>query len=150
MSNTQQLKDAITAHPFFAPESGRTIQDISVAEFMVNVKYLENNAEIPSSLIALRAPYITAAEKPPAYVMSISLGCVIKHNLETSKYSIKVAAVGKDSEEVNLEYDNEVSEEEFFQQSLLNDFRSMTYDHVNVVNAMSGIIAQFEKNADQA
>lgn len=144
------LKENIAAHPFFAPESGRVIDEISVAEFMVNVKYHEPKADIPSSLIALRAPYRVEDAKLPAYVMSVSLGCVVKRNVETKKYSIKVASLGKDSEEVNLEYDLAVSEEEFFQQSLLHDFRSLTYDHVRLVDDMADIIAQFEKEQAEA
>ena len=144
------LIETMSAHSFFAPETGRTILDVSVAEFMVNVKYTEPNAEIPSSLIALRAPYREEAAKLPAYVMSISLGCVVKRNVETQKYSIKVASLGKDSEEVNLEYDVSVSEEEFFQQSLLNDFRSLTYDHIRLVDDMAEIIAKYEEDVAKA
>lgn len=145
------LQDIISKNAFFAPETGRTVEDVTVTEFMVNVKYREENAEVPSSLIALRAPFRTEAAKKPAYVMSISLGCVVKRNIDTDSYTVKVAAIGQNAEEVNLEYSKEVSEEEFFQQSLLSDFRTLTYDHIRMVDDMVQVIADFEEaNATNA
>lgn len=146
---TQSLENTIKASSFFTG-TDREVESVTVSEFMVNVQYREKGSTVPSTLLALRAPFREEARKKPAYVMAISLGCVIKRNLETSTYTLKVAANNANSDDVSLEYTNSLDEEDFFQQSLLNDFRTLTYDHVKIVDELVEIVADFESNASEA
>lgn len=145
MMNIEQV---IRDNEFFAADTGRVIESIKIEDLMINIKFKDNNEELSSTISALRAPYRTEAAKKPAYVLAISLGCVIKHAIDEGKYNIKVASMN-DDENIDLVYENGITEEEFFQQSLLHDFRTVTFGHVKFVNEMVDMVAQYELELSQ-
>ena len=139
------IEQAIRDNAFFAPETGRVIENIKIEDALINVKYKDNNEDISSTLVALRAPFRKEAAKKPAYVLAISLGCVVKLVIDEMKYNIKVAPMN-DEENIDLHFDGSLGEEEFFQQSLLHDFRTVTYDHVKMIDTMVDLVAQYEES----
>lgn len=139
------IEQAIRNNPFFAAETGRVIENIKIEELMVNVKYKDNNEDISSTVCALRAPFRDEKAKKPAYVLAISLGCVVKLVVDENKYNIKVAPMN-DDQNIDLNFDNGLSEEEFFQQSLIHDFRTVSYDHIKLIEEMVDMVAQYEES----
>lgn len=138
------LEQVIRNNPFFAENPSRVIEAIKVEELMITVKYKEEGDEISSVVCALRAPFRKEAAKKPSYVLSICLGCVVKLVVDENSFNIKVAPTN-DDENVDLNFDGGLPEEEFFQQSLVVDFRSVTYDHIKLINEMVDIVAKFEE-----
>lgn len=143
------IETVIRANSFFAPESGRVIEEIKIEELMVNVKYKDNNEELSSTIVALRAPFRTEAAKKPAYVLAISLGCVVKLVVDDMKFNIKVAPMD-DGENIDLNFEGSLPEEEFFQQSLIYDFRTVSYEHVRFIEEMIDVVAKFEEESASA
>lgn len=139
------LEQVIKSNPFFAAETGRVIEEIKVEELMINVKYKDNAEDISSAISALRAPFRDEKAKKPAYVLAISLGCVVKLVVDDNSYNIKVAPLN-DDQNIDLNFENGLTEEEFFQQTLLHDFRTVDYKHIQLINEMVDIVAQYEES----
>ncbi|MFS8320030.1 hypothetical protein ACMG5I_03805 [Escherichia coli] len=139
------IEQIIRNHSFFAPETGRVIENVKIEELMVNVKYKEPNDEISSTFCALRAPFRNEKAKKPAYVLAIALGCVVKLAVDENIINIKVAPTN-DEENIDLNFDGNLDEDVFFQQSLVYDFRTVTYSHINFVNEMVDIVAKYEES----
>lgn len=139
------IEQTIRNHSFFAPETGRVIENIKIEELMINVKYKELNDEISSTICALRAPFCDEKAKKPAYVLAIALGCVVKLAVDENIINIKVAP-SNDEENIDLNFDGNLDEDVFFQQSLVYDFRTVTHSHINFVNEMVDIVAKYEES----
>ncbi|WOL22881.1 hypothetical protein [Escherichia phage vB_EcoM_JNE01] len=137
------IEQVIRSNAFFSAESGRVIEDIKIEELMINVKYKEQNEEMSSSICALRAPFRSEKAKKPAYVLAIALGCVVKKAIDSNQLNIKVAPMN-DEENINLDFDGQLSEEEFFQLSLIHDFRSINFDHIHFIDEMVELVSQYE------
>lgn len=137
------IEQTIRNHTFFAAETGRVIESVKIEELMINVKYKEQNDEISSTICALRAPFRSEAAKKPAYVLAIALGCVVKLVVDENQLNIKVAPTN-DEENIDLNFEGNLAEDVFFQQSLVYDFRTVTHDHINFVNEMVDIVAEYE------
>ncbi|UTS53441.1 hypothetical protein UES1_066 [Escherichia phage UE-S1] len=139
------IEQTIRNHSFFAPETGRVIENIKIEELMINVKYKELNDEISSTICALRAPFRDEKAKKPAYVLAIALGCVVKLAVDENIINIKVAP-SNDEDNIDLNFDGNLDEDVFFQQSLVYDFRTVTHSHINFVNEMVDIVAKYEES----
>jgi hypothetical protein len=137
------IEQTIRNHSFFAAETGRVIESVKIEELMINVKYKELNDEISSTVCALRAPFRADKAKKPAYVLAIALGCVVKLVVDENQLNIKVAPTN-DDENIDLNFEGDLAEDVFFQQSLVYDFRTVTHDHISFLNEMVGIVAEYE------
>lgn len=146
------IQDVIRSHPFFAEEKQRVISDIKEEELSIIVKFKEPGDEISSQLTILRGKFREkGVDKIPAYILFITLGSVVKmeinENLERS-FKIMLAPM-TDDDNIELDYENDFTEEEFFQQSTLHDFRSVTYEHIEIIKDMVDQVTGYEKYLDQ-
>ena len=145
------IKKVITSHHFFAPEKQRVISDIKEDELSIIIRFKEPGDEISSQFTVLRGKFREeGVDKIPAYILFITLGSVIKleidENLERS-YKFMLAPV-TDDDNIELDFKNDFTEEEFFQQSTIHDFRSVTYEHVELIKDMIEPDTSYEKYLD--
>lgn len=156
MTQVTNIQDVIRNHTFFTEINAkhnipREIIEIKEEDLSVMIKFKEPGDEISSQLTVLRGKFREEGQdKVPAYVLFITLGSVVKMEIdEEFNKSFKVMlAPMNDSENIELDFEGDFSEEDFFQQSTLHDFRNVSYGHVNVIKDLVEKMTSYEKYLD--
>lgn len=114
----------------------KEVLDSTDQEGVGMVGYRDNDDDLYSSIIASQ-PSTTGVI--PAVVMLSSLGALLK--LDAGEELITIAMSANDSSESFTEtFPSSIDEGEFFQSSLVNDYRHITFEHIIAIRDVMELV----------
>ena len=134
---------------FFAEGTGRTIENteenIIENEHLYHFLFTDiNSTDVINSIMVLRGAYRTDGSTLPGYVTVTNTDTIVKYDIDAKKIVITLSSEG-DKPGASVEFDDFVGEDAFFQESLITDMRSLTYDYVDVVLKVAKIVEEYDK-----
>lgn len=127
------LSEKMKQIPFF---NNRTIIDFSDRETIGMVGFKESEDDMYSSIVA--SPASTSGVIPDIAMIS-SKGCLVRLDAGEQTILISVSKEG-DKEGFSEVFSSSVNDGEFFQSSLINDFRHINFEHIEALRQVMELI----------
>lgn len=152
--NIQKLIAALSADPYFTKNPKRSIstdlEKHQSTDHLIQMQFEdENDPNITNSILILRGKYRPQGEQAkPGYVMVTTNTSGLKYDLDFE--TIFISLIGTNGAEGTVQsIPADGGEAAFFQESLMTDFRHITYDNVQFVKNIAKIFEELEKEEEE-
>lgn len=146
MKTNQDFIAEVAKLPFFNGIRKLTDDEIQVSETMFHFGFTENAEDKFSSVMILRGVYKN--HESPGYILIGSLGAVVKYDVDAKTINLTFA---KDNDKDGFVFDvnDNIEEGEFFQQTLINDIRHVSFEHIQFLRDLTELTNQFELSVEK-
>lgn len=141
MKTNEDFMKEIAKLSFF--NSGRKLkdEDMQSTDHMFHFGYVENDKDKFSSVMILRGVYKNY--ESPGYILIGTLGAIIKLDIDSKTISLNFSKE-EEQEGFQIELNSNVEEGEFFQQTLVNNTRHITFEHIKFMNDLVNLTNSYE------